>query len=158
MQEYLAIESTLGNSAAGFVAIVLFVGAYILNEHLSGKRLSPFLVLPLALAGSFMLYASTWSQAWANGVRSALNGVGGVFGIDDMPTNFIFGMAVIIAVIVVAVDLSVDPQDNPAAVWSLFIAPVAAHGASGNVGAVADGFFGGMALAIIEAVKSIFGG
>lgn len=155
--DYMAIESTLGNSAAGFVSLVLFVGAWILNNVLDEKKWSAFLVLPVALTASFMLYASTWSQTWCGWIGDVLNGVGGMFGVNEMPLRFVFTFAVVIAVIVVAADLSIDPRDNPAAVWSLLIAPVTAHGAGGIVGSAAEGFFGGTALGLIDAVKQLTG-
>ena len=155
--DYIAIESTLGNGAAGFVSLVLFVGAWILNNVLDEKKWSAFLVLPIALTASFVLYASTWSATWCGWIGGLLNGVGGMFGVNDMPLSFIFSLAVVVAVVVVAADLSIDPRDNPAAVWSLFIAPVTAHGAGGVVGNAADAFFSGMALGLIDAVKQLTG-
>jgi hypothetical protein len=153
----IAIESTLGNGAAGFVSLVLFVGAWILNNVLDQKKWSAFLVLPIALTASFVLYASTWSATWCRWIGNILGGVGGMFGVDDMPLSFIFSLACVVAVVVVAADLSIDPRDNPAAVWSLFIAPVTAHGAGGVVGSAADAFFSGMALGLIDAVKQLTG-
>lgn len=155
--EFIAIESTLGNSAAGFVSLILFVGAWILNNVLDQKRWSALLVLPIALTASFMLYASTWSVTWMGWVGSVLSGIGGMFGVNDMPLSFIFSLACVVAVVTVAVDLGIDPKDNPAAVWSLFIAPVAAHGSGGFVGNVAEVFFSGMALGLIDAVKQLTG-
>jgi hypothetical protein len=155
--DYIAIESTLGNGAAGFVSLVLFVGAWILNNVLDEKKWSAFIVLPIALTASFMLYASTWSVTWMEWLGGLLSGIGGMFGVNQMPLSFIFSLAVVVAVVVVAADLSIDPRDNPAAVWSLFIAPVTAHGAGGVVGSAADVFFSGMALGLIDAVKQLTG-
>lgn len=155
--DIIAIESTLGNSAAGFVSLVLFVGAWILNNVLDEKKWSAFIVLPVALTASFMLYASTWSVTWMSWLGGILSGIGGMFSVNDMPLSFIFSLAVVVSVVVVAADLSIDPRDNPAAVWSLFIAPVTAHGAGGVVGSAADVFFSGMALGLIDAVKQLTG-
>lgn len=157
MNDVVALESTLGNTAAGFVAVGLFVSAWIMNNLLGGKKWSAFLVLPTALAASFLLYASTWSSTWMGWLEGILRGVGGMFGAGDMPISFIASVACVVAIIAVAVDLSVDFKDNPAVVWALIIAPVAAHGAGGVIGSAADVFFSGMALGLIDAVKQLTG-
>lgn len=157
MTDTMAIESVVGNSAAGISSIIVFTSAFIANNRLEGKKVSPFVVLPLALAGSFLLYASTWSQSLMNLVSGILDTVGGIFGVDDMPNSFIFSAAVLISFVAVAADLSVDFKDNPHAIAALFVGPIAAHGAGGVIGSFADGFFGSLALAVIEATKSIGG-
>jgi hypothetical protein len=156
MTDVVAIETTLGNGAAGFIALVLFTAAWIINEKANGNRVGAIFALVLALAGSFVLYASTWSETWCGWLGSLLTGVGNLFG-GEMSLPFVFSTVCVIAVFVIAVDLGVNAKDNPWAVGALLVAPVVAHGASGIIGGMAHGFFGGMALAVIDALKSLTG-
>jgi hypothetical protein len=156
MTEVVAIETTLGNSAAGFIALVMFIIAWVINEKGNGSKAGAIFVLILAIAGSFVLYASTWSETWCGWLGSILTGIGGMFG-SEMSLPFVFSATVIAAFFVVVIDLGVNIKDNPWAVGALLIAPVAAHGAEGIIGNMAHGFFGGMALGVIEALKSLTG-
>jgi len=156
MTDVVAIETTLGNGAAGFIALVLFAVAWIINEKANGNKVGAIFALVLALAGSFVLYASTWSETWCGWLGSILTGIGDMFG-ADMSLPFMFSMACVAAVFIIAVDLGVNAKDNPWAVGALLVAPVVAHGASGIIGNMAHGFFGGMALGVIEALKSLTG-
>jgi hypothetical protein len=156
MSEVVAIETTLGNGAAGFIALVMFVLAWVINEKGNGSKAGAIFVLVLAIAGSFVLYASTWSETWCGWLGSILTGIGDMFG-AEMSLPFVFSAAVIAAFFVVVIDLGVNIKDNPWAVGALLVAPVVAHGSAGVIGSMAHGFFGGTALAIIEAIKSLTG-
>lgn len=156
MYEVVALETTLGNGAAGFIALVMFVTAWVINEKGNGGKAAAVFVLVLAIAGSFVLYASTWSQTWCGWLGNMLNGIGGMFG-SEMSLPFVFSAACVASFFIVVVDIGVNIRDNPWAVGALLVAPVVAHGASGIIGNMAQGFFGGTALAIIEALKSLTG-
>lgn len=156
MNDVVALESTLGNGAAGFVSVILFAAAWYLNYKLNGKNWSPFLVMPVAFGAAMLLYASTWSATWQGWLASFLGGLGNLFGVS-MPTTILMSVIFVGALVAMVMDLLIERDYNVAAVWALLIAPVAAHGAGGVVGNFAEGMFGGMALAVIGAVNQLFG-
>lgn len=156
MNNVVALESTLGNSAAGFIALVLFAFAWLVNEKANGRKAGAIFAIVLALSGSFVLYASTWSETWCGWLGGFLSGVGHMFG-AEMSLPFVLSAVCAASIVVVVLDLGLNPRDNPWAVGALIVGPVAAHGASGIVGSIAHGLFGGMALGVIEAIKSLTG-
>jgi hypothetical protein len=156
MTDVVAIETTLGNGAAGFIALVLFAMAWIVNEKANGRKAGAIIALVSALSGSFVLYASTWSETWCGWLGSILTGIGGLFG-AEVSVRFVLCATVVVSLLIIAADLGVNIKDNPWAIGALLVAPVATHGTAGIIGSMAHGFFGGMALAVIDAIKALTG-
>lgn len=147
----------MNNGAAGWLALIFFGAAWYLNHRLEGNKWSPWIVLPVGVTASLMLYASTWAVWLAERFAAILEGVGGIFG-ANMPTATVMGILCILAIVGTFADLIVDSTYNVAAVWALVIAPVMAHGASGGVGSFVEGAYGGLTIAALQAVGNIFGG
>jgi hypothetical protein len=143
-------------SAASFLAVAFFVMAAILNRKLEGNKWSPFVVMPIGIIGSLMLYASSWSTTICGWIAGFLNGVGAMFG-GDMPVNAIMGIVCIIAMVATIVDLWFDAGYNAAAVWALIIAPIAAQGAAGGVGGFVNGAYSALTIGAIKLVTEAFG-
>lgn len=157
MEEYQMIDSAIGNSVMGVLALILFGGAYLLDAATGTKRGPAILALLMAAASSIMFYGSTWSvmvQGWIGG---AIDLVFGIVGVDNPPTSFIFSIAVVVTLVVIGFDLKTNPWDNPAALWSLILAPIAVHGSGGVVASVSHHFFGAMAFGLIEVFRNLTG-
>lgn len=135
-----------------WVALALFITAWLLNRRLEGNNWSPWVVMPTAIIGSFMWYASAWSGKTADGAASLLNGMGA-------PATIILSLVCVIALVGTIADLLIDSTYNVAAVWALIIAPVAAHGAGGFIGVfVREGIYGGFTLGAWQMLGDMLGG
>jgi len=156
MQEYAALDVTLGNSMAGMISLVLFVVALIIDRK-GTRTWSSISALIIAGIASFVLYASTWAAMCVDLVSDILDGLGGVFGVDEMPLRLIYAAACVTAIIVIISDLKTDFQNNPWAVACLFIAPITVHGTGGFIGAFLEGAFGGIALALLDLLQRATG-
>lgn len=143
----------MGTSAAGWISIGLFIIAWVTNAKLGDRSFAPYLVMPVAIGGSIMMYASVWSETWANGIKSFMLNVSG-----GMPVEFIFGAAAIVSLAVVVADLWLDPRYNLAAICVLVLMPTASHGSSGIIGNIMNALYRAFALGTLDAIKELFGG
>lgn len=158
MDQFINDNGTVTVPGSEWLALLFFAAAWYLNRRLEGNRWSPYLVLPVAIIGSLMWYASTWSATVCGWLGSFMTGVGSVFGSESVPVATIFGVVCILAVIGTFADLIIDSTYNVGAVWALIIAPVAAHGAAGGIGAFMHGAYGGITLGVVEMLSNVFGG
>jgi hypothetical protein len=140
-------------SAAGWMAIGFFVVAWVLNQRLEGQRWSPYVVMPVATAGSIMMYAATWSTSWANGLTGFMHNFSA-----GMPTEVIFSMICVATFAAVIADMWFDPTYNLTAIFMLVLLPVASHGAGGIVGSFMEALYTAFSLGTLDAIKELFGG
>lgn len=157
MEEYRMIDSAIGNGAMGVLALILFAGAYLLDAATGAKKVPAILALLMAAASSIMFYGSTWSVTVQGWIESVLSGTFGIVGVDNPPTSFIFSIAVVVTLVVIGFDLKANPWDNPAALWSLILAPIAVHGSGGVVASVSHHFFGALAFGLIDVFRNLTG-
>jgi len=157
MNEYQMIDSAIGNGAMGVLALILFGAAYLLDKATGEKWVPSVIALFMAGASSIMFYGSSWSVTVQGWISGALGVVFGIVGVDNPPTSFIFSIAVVVTMIVIGFDLKSDPWDNPAALWSLILAPIAVHGSGGVVASVSHHFFGALAFGLIEVFRNLTG-
>ena len=141
----------------GWLSIAMFAAAWYLNKRLNGWSWSAWVVLPLALMGSMLLYASGWGLALSGLMSGALGWLGGLVG-APLPVAMVMGIIAALALIATVVDLFKDHTYNRAAVLALIIAPVAAHGSTGAVGTIVHAIHGGGADLSVAAVSALFGG
>lgn len=151
MDQYINDEGYVTLPGVEWLALLFFVAAALLNRRLEGNNWSPWVVLPTAIVGSLMWYASAWSDKTAGGVSGVLNMIGA-------PVTIVMSVICVIALVGTIADLIIDSTYNPAAVWALIIAPVAAHGAGGFVGEFVRGMYGGFTLGVWQGIGDIFGG
>lgn len=149
--QYINEEGYVELPGVEWLALIFFVAAWLVNRRLEGNNWSPWIVLPTAIAGSLMWYASAWSAKAANGIENVIEMLGA-------PVVIVMSVICVIALVGTIADLVIDTAYNVAAVWALIIAPVAAHGAGGFVGEFVRGLYGGMTLGIWQAIGDIFGG
>jgi hypothetical protein len=135
-----------------WIAFALFLTAGLLNRRLEGNNWSPWAVMPIAILGSLMWFASSWAAKASNGVEGLLTGMGA-------PASALMSLLCVIALAGTVADLWLDPTYNVAAVWALIIAPVAAHGAGGFIGDfIREGLYGGTTLAAWQMLRDVLGG
>lgn len=157
MQEYQLIDSAVGNNVMGVLALILFVGAYVLDAATGEKKVPAITALIMAAASSIMFYGSAWSVMVQGWIAGALDLVFGLVGVDNPPLSFIFSTAVVITLLVIGFDLKTNPWDNPAALWSLILAPIAVHGSGGVVATVSHHLFGALAFGLIDVFRNLTG-
>jgi hypothetical protein len=143
------IETAIDQTAGG-LSLALFVTAWWVNRKGDSKAAGITAVV-IAIVASMLLYAAPWSLWCANLVGSILQ----MFG--DLPVHPIMGIACIALMGGVIYDLWDDPTYNVGAVWALVFAPIMARGASGVAGSFLEQLFGGASMALLEAVKQVFG-
>lgn len=156
MQEYQLIDSAVGNNVMGVLALILFFGAYILDVT-TGEKKPAITALIMAAASSIMFYGSTWSVMVQGWIAGAIDLIFGLVGVDNPPLSFIFSTAVIITLFVIGFDLKTNPWDNPVALWSLILAPIAVHGSGGLVATVSHHLFGALAFGLIDVFRNLTG-
>jgi hypothetical protein len=150
MDQYINEEGYVELPGVEWLALIFFIAAWLVNRRLEGNNWSPWIVLPTAIIGSLMWYASSWSAKTSNGVEDLI----GLFG---APVTTVMSIICVVALIGTVADLLIDTSYNIAAVWALIIAPVAAHGAGGFVGEFVRGFYGGVTLAVWQMIGDVFG-
>lgn len=152
MDRYITDNNVVQIPGVEWVALLFFVAAWYLNRRLEGNNWSPWVVLPIAIMGSLMWYASAWSANISGGISGILSGIGA-------PASTVMGVICLLALVGTIADLLIDATYNIAAVWALIVAPVAAHGAGGFVGGfVREGVYGGLTLWVWGSVGELFGG
>lgn len=151
MDQYITENGTLALPGVEWLALLFFIFAALLNRRLEGNSWSPWVVLPTAIVGSLMWYASAWSAKMSNGL-------GGVLDMIGAPVMITMSVICVIALVGTVADLIIDSTYNVAAVWALIVAPVAAHGAGGFVGDFVRGMYGGVTLGVWQGIGDIFGG
>jgi hypothetical protein len=150
MDQYINGDGSVTVPGVEWLALLFFVAAWYLNRRLEGNNWSPWLVLPTAIIGSLMWYASAWSAKTANGFESVLDAIGA-------PTVAIMSVICVLALAGTVADLIIDSSYNVAAVWALIIAPVAGHGAGGFVGEFVRGMYGGITLGVWQGIGDVLG-
>jgi hypothetical protein len=140
------------DQGAGFLALVLFGFAWWVTYKANRTKFAGSTSFVFGVMGSMLFYAAPWS-IWLSGlVASVLS----MFS-DATPVSAIMTILCLGAVVGTVIDVMSDPEYNPAAVWALIIAPVMAHGATGWIGNFFHGVFGGLSLAVLDAMKDFFG-
>lgn len=150
MDQYINADGYVTLPGVEWLALVFFVAAWLVNRRLEGNNWSPWIVLPTAIIGSLMWYASAFSAKTANGLESVIGAIGA-------PETTIMSVICVIALVGTIADLIIDSAYNPAAVWALIIAPIAAHGAGGFVGEFVRGMYGGITLGVWQGIGDVFG-
>jgi hypothetical protein len=143
------VETAIDQTAGG-LALAFFAWAWWTNRKGSSKAAGISAVI-LAVIGSMLLYASPWSLALGKLVVSTL----GMFG--DLSVHPIMTILCLALIGGVVYDLWDDPTYNVGAVWALIFAPIMARGATGIAGSFLEGAFGGLSMALLDAVKQMFG-
>lgn len=151
MDQYINDEGYVTLPGVEWLALLFFVGAWYFNRRLEGLNWSPWIVLPTAIIGSLMWYASAWSANVGNGFMNVLDAIGA-------PAVTIMSVICVLALVGTIADLIIDSSYNIAAVWALIIAPVAAHGAGGFVGGFVRGMYGGITLGVWQGIVDVLGG
>lgn len=151
MDQYINDEGYVTLPGVEWLALIFFIMAWFLNRRLEGNNWSPWVVLPTAIVGSLMWYASAWSAKTSNGFSSVVDMLGA-------PVTITMSVICVIALVGTIADLIIDSSYNVGAVWALIIAPVAAHGAGGFVGDFVRGMYGGITLGVWQGIGDIFGG
>lgn len=150
MDQYINDEGYVTLPGVEWLALLFFISAWYLNRRLEGSNWSPWIVLPTAIIGSLMWYASAWSANVGSGFESVLNAIGA-------PATAVMSVLCVLALAGTIADLLVDSSYNIAAVWALIIAPVAAHGAGGFVGDFVRGMYGGITLGVWQGIVNVLG-
>lgn len=149
------ISNTITNgtvqwSGAGVTALVLFLTAWLLNKFMREQDWTPVVVMVLAVVGSFVFHASTWSAIIGAGMSAWMNDNG-------WPATLVMGIAFAASMFVIIADLKADPTVNGWAVTMLFVAPVTAHGTSGWVGSIVNFGYESLTALVLGLVTNIFG-
>lgn len=151
MEQFITDGGSVQIPGVEWIALALFVLAWWLNRRLEGNNWSAWVVIPIAIIASFMWYASAWSAGIARGGVALFGGMGA-------PATIIMSIICVAAIVGTIADLVIDSSYNVAAVWSLLIAPIAAHEAGGFVGVfVREGIYGGMTLWAWGALGGLLG-
>ena len=97
------ISNTITNgtvqwSGAGVTALVLFLTAWLLNKFMREQDWTPVVVMVLAVVGSFVFHASTWSAIIGAGMSAWMNDNG-------WPATLVMGIAFAASMFVIIADL-----------------------------------------------------
>lgn len=149
------ISNTITNgtvqwSGAGITALILFIAAWMLNRWMREQDWTPGVVMALAVTASFVFHASAWSMTIGAGASAWMNDNG-------WPATLIMGIAFGVSMFVIIADLKADPSVNGWAVTMLLVAPIAAHGTSGWVGAIVNFGYEALTALVLGLVTNIFG-
>ena len=68
MDRYITDDNVVQIPGVEWIALLFFVAAWYLNRRLEGNNWSPWVVLPIAIMGSLMWYASAWSANISGGI------------------------------------------------------------------------------------------
>lgn len=156
-EELNQVSDSNGLATAGFIAIALFVAAWLLNMRFGEKQWSvPWAVLPIGFIASLMLYLSPVSIKASSWLVGLFNGIGNMFG-ADFPVQFFMTVLCVGAIVATIADISIDAEYNPVAVAALMIAPICAHNAGGLLGNLVDNGYRALSVGMYALVLNIGG-
>lgn len=156
-EEIDMVSGSRGFATAGFVALALFVAAWLLNARFGEKQWSvPWLVLPLGFIASLMLYLSPVSIMTSNWLARLFSGIGNMFS-ADFPVQFFMTVLCVGAIGATIADISIDAEYNPVAVVALLVAPICAHNAGGFLGNIVDNGYRALSVGMYGVVMAAGG-